>query len=74
MPESGNECGSGDFMHDQLSDERSVHLLNVIDDFNRAALDELQGYTVRWQWSYNHECPNMVLNGYTPMQHIQRMT
>ncbi len=26
------------FMHDQLSDGRSVRLLNVIDDFNREAL------------------------------------
>lgn len=38
MPESGNECWSMDFMHDQLSDGRSVRLLNVIDDFNREAL------------------------------------
>lgn len=27
-----------DFMHDQLSDERSYRLLNVIDDFNREGL------------------------------------
>ncbi|KAF1366220.1 hypothetical protein FHR25_005113, partial [Yokenella regensburgei] len=26
------------------------------------------------QWFYNHERPNMALNGFTPMQHIQRMT
>ncbi|MFQ0833600.1 IS3 family transposase [Citrobacter gillenii] len=161
VPESSNECWSMDFMHDQLSDGRSVRLLNVIDDFNRGALaievdfslpasrvvrtleqliawkgkpaaircdngpeytgrilmswaaqqnislrfiqpgkpqqnayierynrtvrydwlgqhlfsslDELQSYATQWQWFYNHERPNMALNGYTPMQHIQRM-
>ncbi|AJI96041.1 integrase core domain protein [Yersinia ruckeri] len=148
-------------MHDQLSDGRSVRLLNIIDDFNREALaievdfslpasrvirtleqliewkgkptaircdngpeytgkmlmswavhqnitlrfiqpgkpqqnayierynrtvrydwlgqylftslDELQNYATQWQWFYNNERPNMALNGYTPMQHIQRM-
>ena len=162
VPESRNECWSMDFMHDQLSDGRSVRLLNVIDDFNREALaievdfslpanrvvrtleqliewkgkpaaircdngpeytgkilmswaaqqnitlrfiqpgkpqqnayierynrtvrydwlgqhlftslDELQDYATRWQWFYNHERPNMALNGFTPMQHIRRMT
>lgn len=161
VPESSNECWSMDFMHDQLSDGRSVRLLNIIDDFNREALaievdfslparrvvrtleqliewkgkpaaircdngpeytgniliswaaqqnimlrfiqpgkpqqnayierynrtvrydwlgqhlftslDELQNYATGWQWFYNHERPNMALNGYTPMQHIQRM-
>lgn len=38
VPENSNECWSMDFMHDQLSDGRSVRLLNVIDDFNREAL------------------------------------
>ena len=38
VPESSNKCWSMDFMHDQLSDGRSVRLLNVIDDFNREAL------------------------------------
>lgn len=162
VPESSNQCLSMDFMHDQLSDGRSVRLLNIIDDFNREALaikvdfslpshrvvrtleqliewkgkptvircdngpeytsntlilwaekqeiridfiqpghpeqnayierynrtvrydwlgqhlfsslDELQDYATRWQWFYNHERSNMALNGYTPMQHIQRMT
>ncbi len=161
VPENRNECWSMDVMHDQLSDGRSVRLLNVIDDFNREALaievdfslpasrvirtleqriewkgkltaircdngpeytgkmlmswavhqnitlrfiqpgkpqqnayierynrtvrydwlgqylftslDELQNYATQWQWFYNNERPNMALNGYTPMQHIQRI-
>lgn len=38
------------------------------------SLDELQNYATQWQWFYNHERPNMALNGFTPMQHIQHMT
>jgi len=38
VPANSNECWSMDFMHDQLSDGRSVRLLNIIDDFNRGAL------------------------------------
>ena len=38
FPESRNISWSMDFMHDQLSDGRSVRLLNVIDYFNRDAL------------------------------------
>ncbi len=38
VPDVPNESGSMDFMHDQLSDGRSVRLLNIIDDFNREAL------------------------------------
>lgn len=38
VPKCSNDCGSMDFMHDQLSDGRSVRFLNIIDDFNRAAL------------------------------------
>lgn len=37
------------------------------------SLDKLQNYATGWQWFYNHERPNMALNGYTPMQHLQRM-
>ncbi len=39
-----------------------------------SSLDELQDCATRWQWFYNHRRPNMALNGYTPMQHIQRMS
>ncbi|VEA65131.1 Uncharacterised protein [Serratia plymuthica] len=38
-----------------------------------SSLIELQDYATRWQWFYNHERPNMALNGFTPMQHSQRM-
>lgn len=38
VPDQPNLCWSMDFMHDQLSDGRSVRLFNVIDDFNREAL------------------------------------
>ncbi|MCV5223912.1 integrase core domain-containing protein, partial [Escherichia coli] len=27
------------------------------------SLSELQDYATRWQWFYNHERPNMALNG-----------
>lgn len=37
VPDQPNHCWSMDFMHDQLSDGRSVRLFNVIDDFNREA-------------------------------------
>ncbi|MBA5226617.1 MULTISPECIES: IS3 family transposase [Pectobacterium] len=38
VPEQSNESWSMDFMHDPLSDGRSIRLLNIIDDFNREAL------------------------------------
>lgn len=38
VPVQMNEVWSMDFMHDQLSDGRSIRLFNVIDDFNREGL------------------------------------
>lgn len=38
VPSASNEVWSMDFMHDQLTDGRSIRLLNVIDDFNREGL------------------------------------
>lgn len=38
VPTSPNDMWSIDFMHDQLSDGRSVRLFNVLDDFNREGL------------------------------------
>ena len=38
VPTAKNETWSMDFMHDQLGDQRSYRLFNVIDDFNREAL------------------------------------
>ena len=39
-----------------------------------SSLNELQEYATQWLWFYNHERPNMALNGFTPIQHIQRLT
>ena len=38
VPEVINDAWSMDFMHDQLSDGRSIQLFDVIDDFNREGL------------------------------------
>ncbi len=39
VPESINQVWSMDCIHDQLSNGRSIRLFNLIDDFNREALD-----------------------------------
>jgi putative transposase len=39
VPDGINEVWLLDFMQDQLADRRPFRLLNVIDDFNREALD-----------------------------------
>ena len=38
VPQTPNQSWSMDFMHDQLSDGRSIRLLNVLDDHNREGL------------------------------------
>lgn len=38
VPETINHCWPMDLMHDQLADDRSFRLFNLIDDFNREAL------------------------------------
>lgn len=39
VPIAINQSWLMDFMHDQLADGRSIRLFNVIDDFNREALE-----------------------------------
>jgi len=39
VPTAINQVWSMGFMHDQLSDGRTIRLFNVIDDFNREGLD-----------------------------------
>ena len=39
VPSLADQVWSMDFMHDQLGDQRAYRLFNVIDDFNREALD-----------------------------------
>ena len=39
VPTAPNEVWSMDFMHDHLSDGRSIRLFNVIDDYNREGLE-----------------------------------
>jgi putative transposase len=38
VPQAINQVWSMDFMHDQLEDDRTFRLFNVIDDFNREAI------------------------------------
>ncbi len=38
VPAAINEVSSMDLMHDQLRDDRSFRLFNVLDDFNREGL------------------------------------
>jgi hypothetical protein len=33
-------------------------------------LDEIQDFTARWLWTYNHDRPNMGLGGITPKQKL----
>lgn len=33
-------------------------------------LDELREYATQWMWRYNHEHPNMALDGITPKQRL----
>jgi putative transposase len=29
-------------------------------------IEEVQDFSTRWLWNYNHELPNMALGGFTP--------
>jgi putative transposase len=45
-PTAINQVWSMDFMHDQLSDGRSIRLFNVLDDFNREGLEIEVGFSL----------------------------
>lgn len=32
------------------------------------SIEQVQDKATRWLWTYNHEHPNIVLGGITPMQ------
>jgi putative transposase len=34
------------------------------------SLSDMQDFSTKWLWHYNHERPNMALGGYTPMQKL----
>jgi putative transposase len=34
------------------------------------SIEEVQDYTTRWLWTYNHERPNMAIGGMTPKQKL----
>lgn len=72
VPENSNECWSMDFMHDQLTDGRSVRLLNVNDDFNRKARP------LRWIFLFPqivwYEISSNSLNGKVNRQQCDAIT
>jgi putative transposase len=38
------------------------------------SIQEVQEFAARWLWSYNHERPNMALDGFTPKQKLDSLT
>ncbi len=34
------------------------------------SIEQVQDMATRWLWTYNHECPNMVFGGITPVQKL----
>ena len=38
------------------------------------SIEEVQNYATEWMWSYNHERPNMALDGITPKQKSASLT
>lgn len=37
-------------------------------------LDEIQDFSNRWLWTYNHDQPNMALGGITPKRKLAMAT
>ncbi|WP_425494805.1 integrase core domain-containing protein [Pandoraea morbifera] len=36
--------------------------------YHREDMDHVQRFATDWMWTYNHDRPNMALDGFTPKQ------
>jgi putative transposase len=34
------------------------------------SIEEVQDFSMQWMWSYNHDRPNMALDGFTPKKYL----
>ena len=69
-----NREGLGIEVDFSLPAERVIRALGQIIEwlaqYLLESIREVQAFATRWLWSYNHERPNMALNGFTPMQKL----
>ena len=75
-PEPMNQIWSMNFMHDQLSNGRSIRLFSRsvryewLVQYLFESIDEVQFFATRYPWKYNNENPNMAFGGFTPKQRL----